>query len=844
MNSQSGSVLAVVVSLIFVIILLSGGIGALVDQKIKETSRQTKLSQIEYFSEGVLEITLKLTQDYLALYPMKDGFATLENDINTYIATQMPVLNTSTQFQLDSIEIKVLEDPRLGTVPMGAFAGMNALLTDLNISINASDLNTSSVRKRMNADVVLASIKLFQFQLFMSEWFDQRRPWPISYQGRVHVNQDVCARAQPFRIDRLTSGGRVLKPDSPDCLTPAAAADTTEIAIDGTFTNFANVQSGGDHGCVNCLGTGLDWVNFAVDRWNGRLLDKAHGVEPLLLPIAESVAVRNSCNYEGTPVEYNTLEALIIEPPQTTDSPEVKDQRLSIQADLRIINGVWYIKDPLNPYNFPGLPIWSDHPGQFTTTDEEGFEGTIAVGQDDIRARWVGTATEWPTNSPPKLYSYYEYDTASQQIFANTQGTVSYGSLFRDSGPTWRPGHFVNASNSALCATSSCTTCSTDAIYDATLINGGAKATCGGSDVPISTGLLNATRSGFKDGVVYQEAQPLLSGSDSNKHSKRLPINFDLAYFQRLLDCDPTTADYHPGNVGCYFGTGKFMNRDFNGMIYITTTWPGSHGGLGQGSGVAPASDQAAFAPYQHIGTDDDVLQTSASHPGAQRSLPFNLCSDSLSGQKFDAIDVFKIPPCNRYSPNYVPPTAAPADRALVARTNTMRLINASNLDPNVFANGLTIATDLSIFTVGDYNSSSDVTSAGATPWVGSWVVGDRVIPLSNGWEDKNARWDEAPNALMNVASDMVINAALTPPLDYLYNFEDKRDTLTTMTGSQAKLYRSPRYCYPGGIVPNYDTVGYGGTNQYFYDEHFSMIGNQPPGTPTFYLNAVRKLEK
>jgi hypothetical protein len=82
--------------------------------------------------------------------------------------------------------------------------------------------------------------------------------------------------------------------------------------------------------------------------------------------------------------------------------------KLADKAQIRIIDGVWYVKDPgadnsLDKVEddgpWPGIPIWSDHPGEFTTLDPtmgvEGIEGTrrLQVGQADIR-RFLDTSDD------------------------------------------------------------------------------------------------------------------------------------------------------------------------------------------------------------------------------------------------------------------------------------------------------------------------------------------------------------------------------------------------------------------------------------------------------------------
>lgn len=54
-----------------------------------------------------------------------------------------------------------------------------------------------------------------------------------------------------------------------------------------------------------------------------------------------------------------TNQRFVVDPVLRNEPADVREQKLAFRADLRIINGVWYVPDPSAPH-LPGLPIWSD----------------------------------------------------------------------------------------------------------------------------------------------------------------------------------------------------------------------------------------------------------------------------------------------------------------------------------------------------------------------------------------------------------------------------------------------------------------------------------------------------
>jgi hypothetical protein len=360
----------------------------------------------------------------------------------------------------------------------------------------------------------------------------------------------------------------------------------------------------------------------------------------------------------------------------------------------------------------------------------------------------------------------------------------------------------------------------------------------GNATLTASLGYLNATRGGFLNR--HAEAAP--GGSATS--ARQYPMNFDVEQFQLALEQTGV------GELGSYFGAGKFENHDFNGIVYITNTWQNSLRGM---DGTATA----ATYPAQGNQIDNDTVEPSATiyNPRrVQNALPFELCSSDLNGQDFDGDPVgpgaagltgFSIPKCASYQ------VGAPS--MIQARPYVIRIHNGQNLRPVVLPKGLTIATNLPAYILGDYNTSSDVSSAGAANWVPALVAADFVSELSNNWDDTRSFWQHTnANAYVaRPATNTTFNTSILA--GYVVRAtngggSDSADGINTFTRYN-EAWDGITHYVNGSLVVGFssvyfkwsnDTGSYGAPNRNWkYDPHLLSVNRQPPGTPYFFVYAV-----
>ena len=716
-KNQSGSAVLFIVG---AMVLLS----AIVDATLISFNANTRFyqafqqkDQAFYMSQGVQVLATTLVESYLMNNP-----SPASSDVQQYLNQQLPSLIPS-PYSLSNISVTIVKSVANAIIPSGPYAGMNGPVTQLSLSLNLispSSVFSGTFLQPLNLQMSISYISMFEFMMFYDVNLPTLSPGPdMSVNGRLHSNHDLCLGSDSGMLSVLkaTVGGRLMAMSDARCTSAGVA--NIRIATDPTFTHFASLTSTNDNGCANCAGTGLPWQTYSLATWNQQAMDQALGVQLLKLPGAGMGLTQTKDAGNWATVANTTNLRFVIDPVLATDSTQVAAYKYSSNADIRIINGVWYIKDPANPFSWPGLPVWSDHPGSFV-------ENGLNVGQSDIRAYWSGILP-WPVSpATPRGYSYYEYDTVNQTIFSDAVGVgvISYGNLVNKGGATpFRPGQWIAGPKSTICLGNnvSCGAggCGLIDVW-------GGPITCSLVPSPsFATDILNATRGGFRDGHIYSDS-PGTAATQASR-SVLLPVNFDVAQFQAALN------NTSPGELGSYFGATGFRGQAFNGIIYISSVWPGGNNGYGTG-GPSEYPFQGSIADANQIGRSDNAA--------VQQALPQPLCSNAtgaapagLAGNSYDSdagTPRFKIPDCANYT-------------VTGAYPNVVRVINGASLSAATFPKGVSIVSNLPVYIMGDFNTSSVTTTSTSAPWVSSLIAADRLTALSNNWSDKLSRWDQNP---------------------------------------------------------------------------------------------------
>lgn len=826
LNNQRGTALLVIAGIMIALSVAVDAVLVNFDNNLKTLESYSSRKQAFYVSEGVRALVTVLLEGYLA-----NNADPTKEEIEAFLRASLPPL-VPEPYNVPGVDIEadILKVTPSAIITSGPFKGMNGPVTDLRLRFRVTAPSTlfgGSVVEPLEMRLSVGYVSMFQFMAFYD--IAQGRiavgP-PMNMQGRLHSNGDMCVGASDGYASflKMTVGGRLM--NNADSRCGSVGNTRARIATDQTFNTFADFTNSNDNGCTNCGGSGMAWESYALARWREQAMDGVHGVQILKLPGAGmgQTQLREAGNFAV--LNNNDNLRFIVDPVLAGDSLTVKSYKFAYNADLRIIDGVWFVKDPGAPTQWPGIPIWSDHPGRhFDTTFNR------AVGQEDIRDTWADRGRPWPgTPATPRLFSYYEYDINNSTIFDDNvgEGVVSYGNLVNSgAGLTpQKPGHWVNGGRN-LCkivggvqATLNCGGggCGLKSVWQP----GGFDCSAGTSP-NYATSILNATRGGFRNGHIYNISPNGPLPNSRQNRSRILPVNFDVEQFQIAL------ANNNPGELGSYFGAGGFTGAAFNGVVWISSKWPNAWTGFGGGGPAEPPWHGAHADPLQ-----DPI---SGGSP-IQQALPQPLCSDGamappvqsgIAGREFDLPGVesrFRVPDCAIYNAGNSWP-------------NALRIVNGAGMARARLPKGLSITTNLPVYLVGNYNTQSIVTAVNSVPWMPSLVAGDKVAFVSNNWTDARSDWNNGSAGTLRPATSTIFNTALmTEPSDTLTMFiEDWTGRDLTMNGSVVYGYNAVYALHKNSCCSN---ITYEPPNRNFrFDPHFGLITNQPPGTPAFPISAV-----
>jgi type II secretory pathway pseudopilin PulG len=703
---------------------------------------------------------------------------------------------TPAGYEIDRLSLGTKGAPKVSPLPNGPFVGMNARQNTMEVLVRMRNKDNDYACET-NQELTLGKVSMFQFFVFSDiDMTDLYPDPPMTADGRMHINGDFCVAARDsLKIERLTVAGKLDHLDN--CINPGDRRERNNVF----FATKASPDFGGSADFQKFLKTDrvrLGWAAYARSTWNGQVLDRAHNVPKLKLPIFGSPIVQAGIDADVGAISNLKNSRFLIDPvfssplPAPVDSADIVAQKFAEKADIRIVGRDWYLKDASMPW-----------PGKLIHTDN----------YDDLPINNI--------SNPPargKKYSYYDRTkvgtTWTLDDNVDDHGVVSYGLLAQvgsvTASRTWVPGYHCGLRISAFTSN----TCS------------------GGSTAPATERerlQLGAT-DGFRDTHADQHAS-------SSRIANRFPINIDVAALQEAL------ADTAPGELGSYFTTSAF-----NGIIYVTSD---SDLFVDRRASTFAVGSPSSPAKVQQIDTNGPGLSDFI----AQQPLP---ASPPLTGLAW-------------------PPAVQPINRPII---NAVRVYNARNLNTNSpisgaptlsaaaqnqLPKGLTIASNLPLYALGDVNRSSELTST----WTPILLAGDVVHVLSNAWTDNYAGWNDrscSNEGCIGSSEEMKKNdnraRALRDASETTYYLEIIGGTAETTSGTQSGGVNNflrfmedwdgsiPVHIRGSLVVGHYPVFSqhpwqccsaYNAPDRDFgYDTHLDDLNKQPPGAPIYDVQAVK----
>ncbi len=926
-------------------------------------------------------------------------------------------------YTIHSLELSELEARRREQLDSGPFRGMLAQVQPFTIAVEVSHDGENAAVATMRSRVQRGALSMFQFWTFVDGYAYIYTGAGGKMAGRLHANGNVCmgggggglyaemvTSAAGFYVNRSSGCRREFSYHEAHTLPVIATRpltggidevaacnlrDTGTRTVNGVTYDCTGLWAAGGAGGTNLsgqtdrdgsnsgagVGTDLDpavWRAAAMNRWKGQLQDSAMGVPVLKVPTTGSPLAQagRDASYARLPNTRNSR--FLIDPMLPTEADDVRAQKFAFKADLRILNGVWYVRDVANPARL-GIPVWSDHVGRYTRKlgEDTMVEDPSSFVEDSTGTNRldVGQSDLFGTGSRPRRYSYYRSRPNSIELETPPTGiddpaqraVISYGVLHRQvvgSRAYWRPGHLSWNTGAGQWRTSAATT-------PRALLHG---TRSGFRDTWTQVGMycndgngqrdryLDTTRVGGTPDITTAQLGAGTAGCNNNTNhndAKRaylfnmLPINFDVGALAEALK-DPSS-----GELGSFFSS----SRPFNGIVWVGSFWPG----LAHGYSASDAEAQTPVVwPFQGrqtdlrqpgpIGTDTSTdgtatftatlvsrarngssdansfdvgfntggvdttdglatfnearmrrapfMRSNADQGNAasqrnlayQYALPYVFCADqplntraAMHGTDAATFDntmndaPFIVPACERYLARssterdeilegVAAPTVynAPAlgsrrthEVPLSARPNALRVVNSHHVDRDAFPRGLTIATNLPAFLLGDTNSTSvpanrpadasAITSSTPPNWRPFLIAADTVSVQSNNWEDWRAQWN-APVRHSNdrTSAETRYNAQFF--LGWLESKDGNRDETFYITRLMERW--NTRRFIRGSIVIGFASSFGGrfnwnnqsnddsGGGEYAYDYYLDIPDNQPPGAPRFTVTATETFRR
>lgn len=181
------------------------------------------------------------------------------------------------------------------TLTQGAYRGLYALSDEYVITATAVAPGVhaaTSLQMTVDASVV----PVYQFAVFYENELEIAPGPAMTLGGRVHSNSDMYLQSDnSLKIDSYTTAaGNILHGRHPQS-GMSTGSGTVEIK-DGTGT-YRNMKNADNTWLDSRDG---DWVNKSIDRWDGRVEDKNHGMTELKLPVVASGEPMDMIGRAGT----------------------------------------------------------------------------------------------------------------------------------------------------------------------------------------------------------------------------------------------------------------------------------------------------------------------------------------------------------------------------------------------------------------------------------------------------------------------------------------------------------------------------------------------------------------
>jgi hypothetical protein len=405
----------------------------------KSSGRQRLNREAYYVCDGVGRIISKTTSEVLADSRFSTGSAAadLEDVVMDEVeAIHGPRLETllgdlRQPYEIDGPDGFIYRDvdvnTSFGQVGVGRFAGLNGQRRTFTYDLALRRVFIDELGGRSDggstctttATVDTVRVPLSEFAFFSTEDVRLCPSWSstdVTRVTRYHVNGDLVVGEHA--LPRTTVTGTI----TPGC---GAALIRACTSSGGCF------RIGGGA----AISDAADSTTLGARAIAALLADGKRGTSTLKFP--QSIVRVQTSDFAdvggvsdlGAVKNDGSLRYLVDPVDPAGDDGAADSNRLASLAQIRILDGVWYINDG----SWPGVPVWSDHPDSFVIQTSESPDEHALVGDNTQ----VGQQNLYPGGATiPGRYSHYGSATIAP---SNGRPVVSYGSVVRSDG-RWTPG--------------------------------------------------------------------------------------------------------------------------------------------------------------------------------------------------------------------------------------------------------------------------------------------------------------------------------------------------------------------------------------------------------------------
>ncbi len=268
---------------------------------------------------------------YAAEGGAKYGVEKLRQKLNTVLNPSTSDLSSITAPTIDGYSFDDYSVLKVGTantkeITIGNFTGLTARNQKYDIVSNVKQTGNNPSRAKVVLTAEDSLIPLFQFGIFYQDDLEMLPGADMTYNssGKIHSNSDIYLGANTtLSIDsKITSAGDIFNRRKDDGTVPSGT-----VRIKDGNGNYQAMKVGN-----NILDNSKpNWTQASIQRWNGKVQSKDHGIVKLNIPL---------------PVTSGPIEVIkrgdTIDPTKSAESSVLFDARFYWKAGLRIIDNTFY----------------------------------------------------------------------------------------------------------------------------------------------------------------------------------------------------------------------------------------------------------------------------------------------------------------------------------------------------------------------------------------------------------------------------------------------------------------------------------------------------------------------